>query len=167
MTFDIDSIVVLVFSNFVHYFLNSSNQSCQFQIIVMFWVTSDLSTFSFLSFLFWFFSWVVVSTWYWSFCLCWSLLRWCSYLALVVFWCLWSCYGFQWLSGAYSSFCPWAPLGPLRSTTCSCRLDGLRTIQLSHTSFGCLYSLMLYLLILHYVSLPTCWVWGLILEIGA
>lgn len=140
-------------------------------------MTNDLlSTFSFLSFLFWFFSW----RWWWpcgiegaglSFCLSLPLLRCSSYLAVLLFQCLWPCCGLQWVSGPYGasySFCPWAPLGLLRSTTSSRGLSGLTSSQLlSHISLDCMYFLRLYLLILYYVSLFTCWIWDLTLEIEA
>ena len=52
-----------------------------------------------------------------GFCRCWPRFRCGSYLALLLLECLWPCHGFHWLSGpcsASSSFCLWAPLGPLR-----------------------------------------------------
>ena len=89
-----------------------------------------------------------------------QLLRCSSYLALLLFECLWSCLSFQGVSGSYdvSSFCPWALLGPLTSTTSSCGLGGFRSSQLlSQTSLSHVNSLRVYLLILYYISVFTYW----------
>lgn len=129
----------------------------------MFWATNDLlSTFSFSD---------SSLGWWWPCGIVFSVL---VGLCLVLFLfgpvtvlILWSFHGFQWVRGPYSTslFCPWAPLVLLEVPHPPMGWAGSeiwRYFLIPHwvacTIWGCIYSFFI-------VSVLTCWVCGLTLEI--